>query len=66
MAIITATTKDGGNFANCVAQSEANSSMELDPIAYRVGVGKSFTLSVNIENETATDQKFRWVSVILM
>ena len=63
MAIITATTKDGGITANCVVTvRERISSMELDPIAYRVGVGKSFTLSVNIENETATDQKFRWVS----
>lgn len=63
MAIITATTKDGGITANCVVTvRERISSMTLDPPAYRVGVGKSFTISVMVENETATEQQFRWVS----
>jgi uncharacterized protein YjdB len=63
MAIITATTKDGGISSNCVVTvRERISSMSLDPAEYRVGVGKSFTLSVLVENETASDQQFRWVS----
>ncbi len=63
MAIITATTKDGGITSNCVVTvRERITSMSLDPNEYRVGVDKSFTISVKVENEAATDQQFRWVS----
>lgn len=63
MAIITATTKDGGITANCVITvRERITSMKLNHEEYRLGIDKSVTLSVLIENETATDQKFRWVS----
>ncbi|TAH71481.1 MAG: hypothetical protein EWM47_04600 [Anaerolineaceae bacterium] len=63
MAIITATTKDGGKTANCVVTvRERITSMKLSYEEYRLGIDKSFTLSVIVENETATDQQFRWVS----
>ena len=63
MAIITATTLDGGYTANCVVTvRERITSMTLDHEEYRLGLNKSFTLNVIIENETATDQQFRWVS----
>ena len=63
MAIITATTKDGGLTANCVLTvRERITSMKLSPEEYRLGIYKSFTISVLIENVNATDQKFKWVS----
>ena len=63
MAIITATTKDGGITSNCVVTvRERITSMTLDPPTYRVGVDKSYTISVVVENEAATDQQFKWVS----
>ena len=36
--------------------------MKLNYEEYRLGINKSFTLSVIVENETATNQDFRWVS----
>ena len=63
MAIITVTTKDGGITANCVVTvREGLTSMTLYPAAYRVGVGKSFFLSVVVGDETVSDHQFRWVS----
>lgn len=63
MAIITVTTKDGGVKANCVVTvRERISSMKLSHEEYRLGIDKSFTLSIIVENETATNQEFRWVS----
>ena len=63
MAIITATTKDGGITANCaVTVRERITNMRLNPETYKTGVGKSVVLSVILENETATNQEFRWVS----
>ena len=63
MAIITATTKDGGITANCVVTvRERITSIRLNPEEYRLGIDKAFTISVIVENDTATDQKFKWVS----
>lgn len=61
--IITCTTLDGGYTASCVVTvRERISSMKLNYEEYRLGINKSFTLSVIVENETATNQDFRWVS----
>lgn len=63
MTIITATTKDGGYTASCfLTVRERITNMVLDPEVYRIGVNTSFIISVVVENETATDQQFRWVS----
>jgi uncharacterized protein YjdB len=63
MAIITATTKDGGITANCVVTvRERITSMKLSYEEYRLGIDKSFTLSVIVDNKTITDQQFKWVS----
>ncbi|NLJ95915.1 MAG: hypothetical protein GX321_02075 [Clostridiales bacterium] len=61
--IITVTTKDGGYNASCIVTVRKRiSSMELNHESYRLGVGKSFTLSVLVDNEVATDLKFNWSS----
>lgn len=62
-AIITCTTKDGGFKAICVVTVRHKvSSMELSPESYRLGVGKSVTLSVLSEGEVLTDIPFTWSS----
>ena len=62
-AIITVTTKDGEITANCVVTvRERITSMKLSHEEYRLGIDKSFTLSVIAEDKIITDQQFRWVS----
>ena len=61
--IITCTTKDGGYKAICVVTvRQKMNQMELTPSEYRLGTGKSVTLSVLSDNELVKDLKFRWTS----
>lgn len=62
-AIITCTTKDGGYKAICVVTVRHKvSQLELSPDSYRLGTGKSVTLSVISEGEVLTDIPFVWSS----
>lgn len=61
--VITSTTKDGGYSASCIViVRQRISSMKINHESYRLGVGKSFTLSVLVDDEIATDLKFSWSS----
>ena len=64
MAIITATTKDGGKTANCVVTvKERVTSMLVLPTMFRVGINKSLTVEVYInKDELLSNQDIRWVS----
>ena len=63
MARITVTTVDGGITADCIVTvKDKLTSMRLNYEEYKVGVDKSFTLSVMVDNVVVTDQEFRWVS----
>jgi len=62
-AIITCTTKDGGYSASClVVVRERFTNMKLNYSEYRLSVGKSVNLSVVVDDQTITDQQFKWVS----
>jgi uncharacterized protein YjdB len=63
MAIITATTKDGGKTATCmVTVRERIVSITIDPATVKLGVGNSITLNAKVSNSSATNQTLRWVS----
>lgn len=61
--IITCTTKDGGYSAFCVVTvKERLTSMKLNHENYKLGLDKSFTLSIIVDNETVNAKDFKWVS----
>lgn len=61
--VITCTTVDGGYSATCVVTvRELVTELKMNYESYRLGIDKSVTLTASSLNETATTQKFLWVS----
>lgn len=63
IAIITATTVDGGFSASCVVTvREPITTITLNKKSYNLGLGKTYTLKATVTTESATNPKVRWVS----
>jgi uncharacterized protein YjdB len=61
--VITVTTVDGGYSATCVVTvREPITNVTLNYEDYRLGVGKTFTLTATVTTETATNPKVTWTS----
>ena len=69
VAIITATTNDGGYSAYCVIIVEAPepssvpvTDIKLNKTYYKLGINKTYTLTANVTPSDATDATVTWSS----
>ena len=63
VAVIECKTYDGGYNAFCIVTVyEEVTSIKIVPEQYKLGLGKTYTLSVEINKETATNKEVEWFS----
>ncbi|MBQ8799739.1 MAG: Ig-like domain-containing protein [Lachnospiraceae bacterium] len=63
VAVIECKTYDGGYNAFCIVTVyEEVTSLKIVPEQYKLGLGKTYTLSVEINKETATNKEVEWFS----